>query len=102
METLFAKRTESYRWDTKLDLYAYFESKYNISQSVVDNEIERVKKLFRPRKGCLIKTQELWEKVGTSIERILGVPDSADAVRRTQAVVDALVFDKYDVDGPIS
>jgi hypothetical protein len=64
----FKKRTESFRWPTKQDLYNYFSKTYNLKQEVIDECIESAKQRFQLRKGLTIKTQELWEKVGSELE----------------------------------
>ena len=68
MKNDHSKRTASFRWNTRLELYDFFHLKYGLSKEQVDNEIDRVMAKFRPRKGQVIRTQELWQKVGMILE----------------------------------
>lgn len=65
----------SFTWDSKQDLYEYFNGMYGISGDEVDVEIERVLESFRVRQGTPIDTQELWQKVGADLERRLSQED---------------------------
>lgn len=65
------ERTDSFTWHSKQELYEYFHDMYKIRRSEVDQEIEESMKLFQLRKGRPINPQELWEKVGASLERRL-------------------------------
>lgn len=63
------KRTESFRWNSRWDLYAYFRINFNLVKKDVDNEIRAVMATFKPRKGRIIRTKELWQKVGLNLEK---------------------------------
>jgi hypothetical protein len=65
------KRTDSFTWHSKQELYDYFNDMYKVRRSDVDREIERSIKVFQLRKGRPINPQELWEKVGVSLEKRL-------------------------------
>lgn len=64
-------RKKVFAWQTKQELYEYFEGAYNLKRSVIDEEIEEVLKIFKLRKGEPINPQELWEKVGANLEKHL-------------------------------
>ncbi len=61
-------RTANFRWSSKVELYNYFMEKYGLDKETIDREIEDVMAVFRPRKGQIIRTQELWQKVGQVLE----------------------------------
>ncbi|MBD3317787.1 MAG: hypothetical protein GF344_18540 [Chitinivibrionales bacterium] len=65
------RRTDSFAWPTKQELYAYFEQAHNLDRATVDAEIEGVRPTFKLRKGRPINPQELWEKVGRKLEASL-------------------------------
>lgn len=71
-EKRLSKRTGSFAWPTKQELYDYFEHMHGIDRAVVDAEIESVRDSFKLRKGRPINPQELWEKVGRNLESSLG------------------------------
>jgi hypothetical protein len=62
------ERTSSFRWNSRFELYQYFKEKYNIDSDMVDATINRVMASFKPRVGQIVKTQELWQKVGLVLE----------------------------------
>ena len=62
------ERTRSFKWNSRRELYHYFKDKYDLTEDVVNTTIENMIKKFRPRKHQVIKTQELWEKVGNNLE----------------------------------
>ena len=62
------KRTTNFRWRTRYELYDYFRINFNLLKKDVDQEIHAVMATFRPRKGRTIKTAELWQKVGLTLE----------------------------------
>ena len=64
-------RTATFRWNSRFELYEYFHEKYGLGKELVDREIYRVMTEFRPRKGQVIRTQELWQKVGLVLECVL-------------------------------
>jgi hypothetical protein len=63
------KRVGKFKWESKLELYSYFGSKFALSRADIDAEIAAAIKEFQPRKGKLVDTRELWQKVGNSLER---------------------------------
>lgn len=68
MENTIIERTTSFRWNTRLELYQYFKDNFNFDSEVVDATINRVMADFKPRMGQVVKTQELWQKVGLVLE----------------------------------
>jgi hypothetical protein len=62
------KRATVFRWNTKQELYDYFQVKYGLSKKDIDDEIQHAMQTFHLRKGQVIKTQELWQKVGYNLE----------------------------------
>lgn len=72
MEPLTINRTDLFRWKSRYELYHYFLDHYGIDRHVVDCEIHAVMAGFRPRKGRVIHTQELWQKVGLTLEKKYG------------------------------
>lgn len=68
MNTMIVERTSAFRWNTRHELYQYFKLKYNIDSEIVDTTINRVMADFKPRMGQIVKTQELWQKVGLVLE----------------------------------
>lgn len=66
------KRTSAFRWHSKQELYAYFSDVYGLKQHHVDNEIVRVKAIFKIRSNQAIRTAELWQKVGLNLENKFG------------------------------
>ena len=65
------QRIENFTWNSRHDLYQYFEKEYHIKQSEVNKEIYKVMKSFRLRKGRPIDARELWQKAGSNLERRL-------------------------------
>lgn len=70
MESMLIPRTTKFRWNSKTALYEYFRKYYALSQDDVDAEIARSMNNFFPRKGHAIKTMELWQKVGSNLEKM--------------------------------
>lgn len=68
MENTIVERTTSFRWNTRLELYQYFKDNFNFDSEVVDATINRVMADFKSRMGQVVKTQELWQKVGLVLE----------------------------------
>jgi capsule polysaccharide export protein KpsE/RkpR len=68
MEKQLLERTQSFKWNSKFELYSYFDEKYGINRDVIDGAIASTIRVFRPRKHQVIKTQELWQKVGNLLE----------------------------------
>jgi hypothetical protein len=68
MKKTSISRTKNFRWNTKHELYAYFKENYGLTEDIIDKEIDDVMTRFRPRKGQIIRTQELWQKVGQELE----------------------------------
>ncbi|NLE02126.1 MAG: hypothetical protein GX640_19875 [Fibrobacter sp.] len=62
------QRTTVFRWNTRFELYNYFKTKFNMESYQVDETISRAMADFKPRQGQVIKTQELWQKVGLMLE----------------------------------
>lgn len=65
------RRTGQFRWEARMELYDYFGTHYNLKPEAIDIEIEAVMDGFKERKGCPIDPRELWQKVGTEVERRL-------------------------------
>lgn len=63
------KRTEAFRWNTRWELYEYFGKNFNLTKKDIDQVIFAVMEEFKPRKGQAIRTSELWQKVGISLEK---------------------------------
>ncbi|NLG18704.1 MAG: hypothetical protein GX556_15350 [Fibrobacter sp.] len=70
-------RTVNFRWSSKVELYNYFMEKYSLDKEAIDREIEDVMAVFRPRKGQIIRTQELWQKVGQVLESKRSLTDQS-------------------------
>ncbi len=68
MEKQMIERTQSFRWNSKLELYSYFDEKYGMKKDIVDGAIAKAISAFHIRKHQVIKTQELWQKVGNVLE----------------------------------
>lgn len=68
MEKQLVERTQSFRWNSKLELYSYFNEKYGMNKTIVDGAIAESIRAFHIRKHQVIKTQELWQKVGNVLE----------------------------------
>lgn len=66
------KRTNSFLWETRQELYDYFLATYKLGKSEVDAEVDQCMKEFKVRQGETINTRELWQKVGMSLERKVG------------------------------
>lgn len=62
------QRTTVFRWHARYELYDYFRKNFNLIRKDVDNEIYAVMASFKPRRGRIIKTVELWQKVGLNLE----------------------------------
>ena len=63
------QRSDSFKWNSRYELYDYFRKNYNLIKRDVDQEIFAVMATFKPRKGRAIKTKELWQKVGINLEQ---------------------------------
>ena len=68
MDNSNQKRTDNFRWHTRWELYDYFRKNFNLIKKDVDLEVHAVMATFKPRKGRVIKTAELWQKVGLNLE----------------------------------
>lgn len=68
MEKKKVERTQDFKWNSKVELYTYFDEKYGMSRDVIDGAIASTVTKFRLRKHQAIKTQELWQKVGNLLE----------------------------------
>lgn len=68
MKDIFIERTTNFRWNSRFELYEFFKDKYSIDSNVVDQIINRVIADFKPRAGQIVRTQELWQKVGLVLE----------------------------------
>jgi|GEM_PF-1241028 len=62
------KRRSDFRWQSRYELYDYFRRNFNLIKKDVDREIYAVMAQFKPRRGRIIKTAELWQKVGMNLE----------------------------------
>ncbi len=69
MSTASIQRTKRFRWNSKNSLYDYFHKYYGINQDTVDKEISDSRKSFKPRQGKAPRSVELWQKVGTILEK---------------------------------
>lgn len=69
MENSFIERTTSFRWNSRSELYHYFKENFDIDSEMVDSAINRVMADFKPRMGQIVRTQELWQKVGLVLEK---------------------------------
>lgn len=73
MKRLRVNRTKNFKWNTRQELYDYFHENFGLGKQAVDREISDVLDDFSLRKGEAIKPQELWQKVGKSLEsRLVG------------------------------
>jgi hypothetical protein len=68
MEKQLVERTQSFKWNSKTELYSYFDEKYGMNKTIVDGAIANAISAFHIRKHQVIKTQELWQKVGNVLE----------------------------------
>ena len=66
------KRTSTFRWNSKQELYAYFDKTHGLKKERIDKEIKGVRANFKIRKYQIIHTAELWQKVGLNLEKKLG------------------------------
>jgi 4-diphosphocytidyl-2-C-methyl-D-erythritol kinase len=67
----FLQRTGAFRWNSKQELCDYFNRQYGLTRKIMDAEIREASGTFRLRRGEAVMTQELWQKVGTSLEKKL-------------------------------
>jgi hypothetical protein len=65
----FIERRTTFTWETKQELYEYFWVNYNLGKERVNREIDRAMTTFHLRKWQMIRPQELWQKVGNSLEQ---------------------------------
>jgi len=65
----YRTRTGSFRWNSKQELCDFFNRQYGLSRKIVEAEISEVMKTFRLRQGRAVATPELWQKVGTTLEK---------------------------------
>lgn len=68
MDKAGEQRTTIFRWHARYELYDYFRKNFNLLKKDVDLEIHAVMATFKPRRGRVIKTVELWQKVGLNLE----------------------------------
>jgi hypothetical protein len=94
MGSMLIPRATRFRWNSKNELYDYFRKYYELSQEDVDAEIERSMNNFVPRRGHAIKTMELWQKVGSNLEKthdsIIDVPDDMS----NYGLIDSMVINE--------
>lgn len=69
MSTANIQRTKRFRWNSKNSLYNYFHKYYGINQETIDKEISNSRKSLKPRQGKAPRSVELWQKVGTILEK---------------------------------
>jgi hypothetical protein len=67
------KRTLTFRWESKQELYTYFDETYGLKKQHIDKEIKSVREDFKIRKDQMINIAELWQKVGMNLEKKFGV-----------------------------
>ena len=70
-KSIVKKRVENYTWNSRQDLYKYFDTEYHINRSEVNKAIYLAMKSFRLRRGKPIDPRELWEKAGSSLKKRL-------------------------------
>ncbi|MCL2690139.1 MAG: hypothetical protein FWE57_09895 [Chitinispirillia bacterium] len=68
VDRLRVNRTKDFKWESREELYEYFEERYNLTKEQIDEEITRCREAFALRKGEAIRTPELWQKVGNALE----------------------------------
>jgi hypothetical protein len=68
MDIPMEKRAEVFRWNTRYELYDYFRNDFSLKKKDIDREIYAVIASFKPRRGRIIRTKELWKKVGMNLE----------------------------------
>ena len=71
MDRLHVNRTENFKWNTRHELYQYFSASFGLNRVAIDSEISSVIEIFALRRGEPIKPQELWQRVGKTIENKL-------------------------------
>jgi 4-diphosphocytidyl-2-C-methyl-D-erythritol kinase len=64
-------RTGSFRWNSKQELCDYFNRQYGLTRKIIEIEIKEASATFRLRQGEAVMTQELWQKVGITLEKKL-------------------------------
>lgn len=69
MELQTDKRGDDFRWATRYELYDYFRKNFGLVKKDVDKEIRAVMATFKPRRFRVIRTKELWQKVGLNLEQ---------------------------------
>ncbi len=86
-KTELKQRIVNFTWDSKQELYEYFQGMYGVTRAEVDKEINEALKSFKLRKGKPIDPKELWQKVGSTIEKRLSRRNDATAVYRVNKKV---------------
>jgi len=81
-------RIDKFTWYSKQELYEYFQGMYHIDKDQVDKEVDEALKSFKLRKGKPIDPKELWQKVGSTIERKLSRKNEATQVYRISTMID--------------
>jgi hypothetical protein len=69
MEQQAEKRNDEFRWHSRYELYEFFKINFNLVKKDVDKEIRAVMATFKPRRFRVIRTTELWQKVGLTLEQ---------------------------------
>ncbi len=69
MNEALDQRRGAFRWHSKQELCDFFNIHYGLNKKVVEAEIAEVSKSFKVRKGQVIRTPELWQKVGVHLEK---------------------------------
>ena len=69
----FKKRSEEFKWHSKQELYVYCQETFGLLSRHVDKEINAVMEDFKVRKYRPINIEELWQKVGTNLEKKFGL-----------------------------
>ena len=67
------KSTLTFKWESKQELYTYFDETFGLKKQHIDKEIQSVREDFKIRKDQMINTAELWQKVGMNLEKKFGV-----------------------------
>lgn len=87
----YKRRTDDFDWFSKQELYKHFQGMYDVDEPTINREIDKALKSFTLRKGRPINTQELWQKVGKSIEKRLCKADDPTALYK----IDKKLIEKY-------
>jgi hypothetical protein len=99
MDNAVMERTDRFRWSSKKSLYDYFHKYYDISRDKVDNEIINTMKTFKPRKGQPLRTTELWQKVGMTLENNNDVVRELPEEAFDNSVIESYIVNEKESEG---